>query len=190
MPRVETTIKIVNVVASGTLEHKINLNAVVTAFPSAEYNPEQFPGVIFRLKKPKTATLIFGSGKMVCTGARSEKEAKGALRKVIGRLKKGGIPIKGEMTIKIENIVASASLGGAIDLVQLYETERRMGGRIIYEPEQFPGLMYRMTNPKAVILLFSSGKLVCTGARREEDAYEAVDKLRQKLEEKNLIYCA
>lgn len=187
MPRGKMTVNIVNVVASASLNQKIDLNALVEAFPDAEYRPEQFPGVIFRLKSPKTATLIFGSGKMVCTGARSEGEAKKAVKKVVGRLKGGGIPIGGEMTVTIQNIVASASLGGTVDLVKLYESARNMGGRVIYEPEQFPGLMYRMIDPKAVILIFSSGKLVCTGARKEESVREAVDKIRQELEEKNLI---
>lgn len=188
MTMVEAIVNIVNVVASAALTHGIDLNALVSAFPSVEYRPKRFPGVIFRLKRPKTTTLIFGSGKMVCTGARSVNEARGALRKVIGSLKKGGMIIRDKMTIKIVNIVASASLGGVIDLVQLYESERGMGGRIIYEPEQFPGLIYRMNNPRAVILVFASGKLVCTGARKEEDVYQAVNRFHQKLEEENLIY--
>ena len=188
MTVVEATVNIVNVVASASLEHKIDLNALVRIFPSVEYRPRQFPGVIFRIKKPKTATLIFSSGKMVCTGARSENEARSALNNVLSRLKEGGMIILGELTIQIVNIVASASLGGAIDLVQLYESARGMGGRIIYEPEQFPGLIYRMNNPRAVILIFASGKLVCTGTRKEETAYQAVNNLHQKLEEENLIY--
>jgi transcription initiation factor TFIID TATA-box-binding protein len=61
-------------------------------------------------------------------------------------------------------------------------------GRTMYEPEQFPGLIYRMDEPKVVILLFASGKLVCTGAKREEDVYEAVNKLHQRLEDENLMY--
>lgn len=190
MTMVEATINIVNVVASASSEHKIDLNALVRIFPSVEYRPKQFPGVIFRLKKPKTATLIFSSGKMVCTCARSENEARGALNNVINRLKEGGTINISKMTIKIVNIVASASLGGAIDLLQLYESARGMGERIIYEPEQFPGLKYRMNNPRAVILVFTSGKLVCTGTRKEETAYQAVNNLHQKLEEENLIYYA
>ncbi|PVX23729.1 MAG: TATA box-binding protein, partial [Candidatus Bathyarchaeum sp.] len=92
--------------------------------------------------------------------------------------------IIGKPELKIVNIVASASLGGMIDL----EKAAYSLGRTMYEPEQFPGLIYRMDEPKVVILLFSSGKLVCTGARKEEDAHKAVDNLRQKLEKNNLIY--
>jgi transcription initiation factor TFIID TATA-box-binding protein len=177
-------VRIENIVASGALKHRIDLNDVVTAFPEAEYRPEQFPGVIFRIKKPKTATLIFSSGKMVCTGARSELEAMRALRSVVRTLQRGGIVITGKPEIKVVNVVASASLGRRVDLVGFYEAERGMGGKIIYEPEQFPGLIYRISEPKAVILLFTSGKLVCTGARKEEEVLLAIEKIHQRLEEK------
>ena len=166
------------------MKQKVDLNAVVKSFPSVEYRPEQFPGLVFRLKRPKTATLIFNSGKMVCTGAKSEKEARRAVMKIIKELKKGGIIIISKPELKIQNIVASASLGGTIDL----EKAAFELGKTMYEPEQFPGLIYRMGEPKVVILLFASGKLVCTGAKREQDVYEAVNKLHEILEEKELIY--
>ena len=184
VPKGETYIRIENVVASATLHQKVDLNAVVKSYPGVEYRPEQFPGLVFRLKKPKTATLIFNSGKMVCTGAKSEKEAHRAVKKVVKELKKGGIIIIGKPELKIVNIVASVSLGGLIDLEKaVYSLEKTM-----YEPEQFPGLIYRMAEPKVVILLFASGKLVCTGAKREQDVYEAVHKLHGVLEEKELIF--
>jgi len=184
MPKVEPIIKIENVVASATLNQKVDLNAVVKGYPGVEYRPEQFPGLVFRLKKPKTATLIFNSGKMVCTGAKSEREARRAVMKVIRELKKSGIVIIGKPEIKIQNIVASASLGGMIDL----EKSAYVLGKTMYEPEQFPGLIYRMDDPKVVILLFASGKLVCTGAKKESEVYEAVKKLHRRLEEEGLIY--
>jgi transcription initiation factor TFIID TATA-box-binding protein len=160
------------------------LNAIVKGYPGVEYRPEQFPGLVFRLKRPKTATLIFNSGKMVCTGAKSEKESKRAVMKVIRELKKSGIIIIGKPELNIQNIVASANLAGLIDL----ERSAYTLGRTMYEPEQFPGLIYRMDEPKVVILLFASGKLVCTGAKKEEDVYEAVTKLHETLELEDLIY--
>jgi len=184
MPRVKASVNIENVVASATLNQRVDLNAVVKGYPGVEYRPEQFPGLVFRLKRPKTATLIFNSGKMVCTGAKSEKEARRAVVKVIKELKKSGIIIIGKPELKIQNIVASASLGGMIDL----EKSAYTLGRTMYEPEQFPGLIYRMEEPKVVILLFASGKLVCTGAKREQDVYDAVSKLHQRLEDEDLIY--
>ena len=184
MPKVRASVNIENVVASVTLKQKIDLNSVLKAFPSVEYRPEQFPGLVFRLKKPKTATLIFGSGKMVCTGAKSERQAKTAVRKVVRELKENGIVIVGRPIIQVVNMVASVSLGGRIDL----EKSTYTLGRTMYEPEQFPGLIYRMDEPKVVILLFTSGKLVCTGAKTEEEVYESVNKLHNRLERDELIH--
>ena len=184
MPKSKAIVNIENVVASATLNQRVDLNAVVKGYPGVEYRPEQFPGLVFRLKRPKTATLIFNSGKMVCTGAKSEKEARRAVMKVVKELKKGGIIIISKPDLKIQNIVASASLGGMIDLEKAASTL----GKTMYEPEQFPGLIYRMDVPKVVILLFASGKLVCTGAKREQDVHDAVLKLHGILEEQKLIF--
>jgi len=184
MPNFEDSIRIENVVASATLNQRIDLNAVVKGNPGVEYNPKKFPGLVFRIKRPKSAILIFRTGKMVCTGAKSEKLAKRAIKKVVKELKKSGIIILGKPEIKVVNMVASANLLGRIEL----EEATYSLGRTMYEPEQFPGLIYRMDDPKVVILLFSTGKLVCTGATKEEDVYEAVAKLHKKLEEKELIY--
>jgi len=184
MPRVKASIRIENVVACGTLNQRIDLNAVAKGYPGVEYRPKQFPGLVFRLKKPKTTTLIFSSGKMVCTGGKSEKESRRAVMKVVKELKKSGIIIIGKPDVKIVNMVATASLGGVIDLEKsAYSLKRTM-----YEPEQFPGLIYRMDEPKVVVLIFASGKLVCTGAKKEEDIHEALSKLHKKLEEEELIY--
>jgi transcription initiation factor TFIID TATA-box-binding protein len=148
------------------------------------YIPPGFPGLVFRLKRPKTTTLIFNSGKMVCTGAKSTKEARRAVMNVIKELKKSGIIIIGKPEFKIQNIVASGNLGGMADLEKAAVMLKR---NTMYEPEQFPGLIYRMDAPKVVILLFASGKLVCTGAKNEEDVYAAVDKLHELLEQTNFI---
>jgi transcription initiation factor TFIID TATA-box-binding protein len=184
MPKTEAIIKIQNVVASATLNQKVDLNAVVKSFPGVEYRPEQFPGLVFRIKRPKTATLIFNSGKMVCTGAKSEKESRRAVMTVVKELKKSGIIIISKPDLKVVNIVASAGLGGKIDLEKAVFTL----GKTMYEPEQFPGMIYRMDEPRVVILLFASGKLVCTGAKKEQDVYDAVHKLHASLEEQNLIF--
>jgi transcription initiation factor TFIID TATA-box-binding protein len=183
MPKTKAIIHIQNVVAAATLNQKVDLNAVVKSYPGVEYRPEQFPGLVFRLKRPKTATLIFNSGKMVCTGAKSEKEARKAVMTVVKELKKGGIIIISKPDLKVVNMVASASLGGKIDLEAVSTL-----GKTMYEPEQFPGLIYRMDEPKVVILIFASGNLVCTGAKKEQDVYDAVHKLHERLEEQNLIF--
>jgi len=181
-PRVQ--MEIVNVVASASVDQTIDLNEIVRAFPHVEYRPEIFPGLVFKLKRPKTATLIFSSGKMVCTGARSEEDARRAVRLVINELKRGGITIVGRPKISIQNIVAYVSLGGDIDL----ERAVFILGRSMYEPEQFPGLVHRMDDPKVVILIFSNGKLVVAGAKKEEEIRRAVINLQERLMLDNLIY--
>ncbi len=184
MMRDKVSVRIENVVASADLNQRVDLNAVVKGNPRVEYRPEQFPGLVFRLKRPKTATLIFNSGKMVCTGAKSEKEAERAVRKVVRELKKSGVIILGQPDFKVVNIVGTANLSGNIDLVKAaYDL-----GRTMYEPEQFPGLIYRMEEPKVVILLFASGKLVCTGATEEDDVMVAVERLHKKLEDQEMIF--
>ncbi|MCK4582383.1 TATA box-binding protein, partial [Candidatus Bathyarchaeota archaeon] len=105
-------IVIQNVVASATLNQKFNLLDIVKTFRNVEYNPKRFPGLVFRLKRPKTATLIFSTGKMVCTGAKSEKLARSAVKKVVRELKNNGIIVLGRPVIIIQNIVASANLHG------------------------------------------------------------------------------
>ena len=183
MPEKTAIVSIQNVVASASLKQRLDLESIVRVFPGVEYRPEQFPGLVYRLKKPKTATLIFSSGKMVCTGARSERMAKRAVMKVVKELKSNGIVLVGKPDIQVQNIVASGDLSGRIDLEKTtYALKRTM-----YEPEQFPGLIYRMDNPKTVMLLFASGKFVCTGARSESHVYEAVKNLQENLEKAKLI---
>ena len=183
MPQTKPIVSIENVVASASVDQKMDLNEIVRNFPDVEYHPDQFPGLVFRLKTPKTATLIFTSGKMVCTGAKSEEMSRKAVKTVVQRLRKGGIKVKKEAEVTIQNIVASINLGGRIHLEQAARTLPRS----MYEPEQFPGLIHRMLDPKTVILLFSSGKLVCTGAKKEPDVYRSVNNLHALLEEKKLM---
>ena len=177
-------IAIQNVVASVTLDQKFNLLDIVKTFRNVEYNPKRFPGLVFRLKRPKTATLIFSTGKMVCTGAKSEKIAISAVNKVVRELKKNGIVVLGKPVIIIQNIVASANLHSQVDL----ETASDVLDNVMYEPEQFPGLIYRMADPKTVLLVFTSGKIVCTGGKSEEIVYESVHKLYETLDDYDLFY--
>jgi len=176
-------IDIVNVVASATIDQKLDLNDITKKFPDVEYHPEQFPGAVFRLKSPKTATLLFTSGKMVCTGSKSEEMAVKAVNTVVQKLRKGGIKIKKNAVVTVQNIVSSINLGGKVHL----EKAARTLPRSMYEPEQFPGLIHRMLDPKTVILVFSSGKLVCTGGKTEKDVYRSVNLLHSLLEEKDLM---
>lgn len=183
MAQTKPVIAIVNVVASATIEQRLDLDDITKKFPDVEWNPEQFPGAVFRLRNPKTATLLFGSGKMVCTGSKSEEMAVKAVNTVVQKLRKGKIKIKNEPIVTVQNIVSSINLGGKVNLEQAARTLPRS----MYEPEQFPGLIHRMLDPKTVILIFASGKLVCVGARKEDEIRRSVNQIHNELEQKNLM---
>tara|TARA_B110000438_G_scaffold255423_1_gene262223 strand:- start:541 stop:1101 length:561 start_codon:yes stop_codon:yes gene_type:complete len=183
MPQTKPIVSVVNVVSSASIEQEMNLMEIAKKFPETEYNPEQFPGLVFRLTNPKTAILIFRTGKMVCTGAKSEELSISAVNIVVQKLRKAKIKIKKDAIISVQNIVSSISLGGKIQL----EKAARTLPRSMYEPEQFPGLIHRMLDPKTVILVFASGKLVCVGAKKETEIYRSVNNLHSLLEEKNLM---
>ena len=171
-------------VASASLGTELDLQALAVSLDGADYEPEQFPGLIYRLKEPKTATLLFRSGKVVCTGAKSLDQVKLAIDKVTTQIRKAGISLDSEPKIEVQNIVASSDLGQKINLNVIAIT---LGlERVEYEPK-FPGLVYRLDKPKVVLLLFGSGKLVCTGARRPQDVEAAVDKITEELKAAGLL---
>lgn len=146
----------------------------------SEYEPDQFPGLIYRIKDPKAALLLFHSGKVVCTGAKSVAQVRVAIEKVVKLIAKTGITMIKNPEITVQNIVASADLGQKIDLNAI---AMAVGlERVEYEPEQFPGLVYRMFEPKVVLLLFGSGKVVCTGGKTPQDIEAAVKKITEELQ--------
>ncbi|MBI2659305.1 TATA-box-binding protein [Candidatus Woesearchaeota archaeon] len=170
-------IKVVNIVVSTSLKHDIPLEKMAATLSNTEYNPEQFPGLVIRIKEPKTSALIFSSGKVVCTGARSMDKVEESIKKIIKSLEKINVKITVKPEIKIQNIVASGSVGMDLNLntlaMKLENTE--------YEPEQFPGLVYKLAAAKATFLLFSNGKVVCTGTKSEKEVHAALDKLIENL---------
>jgi transcription initiation factor TFIID TATA-box-binding protein len=174
-------ITIVNIVGTAMLGQALDLNSIALALEGAEYEPEQFPGLIYRITEPKAAFLIFKSGKAVCTGARSPEMAQDAVNMAVKKLEEIGIVTDAEPKIEIVNIVASSDLNAELNLNQVAVS---LGlENVEYEPEQFPGMVYRVYDPKVVLLLFGSGKIICTGARKISDVEKAVDKLRVELED-------
>lgn len=166
-------ISIENVVASAELGQGIDLASIAKAIPSAEYRPEVFPGLIFHLKRPKATALIFRSGKVVCTGAKSERQARLAVDAIVEELRRSGIVILGRPKAVIRNVVASCRLGVSLDL----ERAARSLGGAIYEPEQFPGLVYRARASGIALLLFRNGNVICAGGRGESDIRNALSDL-------------
>ena len=181
-------IKVENIVASTMFAEKLDLDAITQSLEDAEYEPEQFPGLVYRIKNPKTATLLFRSGKANCTGAKNIEDVQKTIEIIADKLRKMGMDVykNKDLEITIQNIVAIADLGSDLNL-----NEVAMGlglENVEYEPEQFPGLVYRIKEPKVAMLLFSSGKIVCTGARSTEDALIAVEKLSESLNSLGLIH--
>ncbi len=172
--------KIENVVATVVVEitENIDLNIIASKHEDVEYNPERFPGLVMRILKPKATILIFSTGKMVVTGMRKASEADRVVEKVLKNIRKAGIKVSNP-EITIQNIVASGDLHTNIDLnMAAIVMEYAM-----YEPEVFPGLIYRMQEPKTVFLIFSTGRIVCTGAKKKEIVREAVKKLNKEVRE-------
>lgn len=172
--------KIENVVGTVVveIEEKVDLNQIARKLPDVEYNPERFPGLVMRIEKPRATILIFSTGKMVVTGLRKASESDKVVQKVIKNIKKAGIDVKNPV-ITIQNIVASGDLHTNIDLnMAAIVMEYAM-----YEPEVFPGLIYRMQDPKTVFLIFSTGRIVCTGAKEKSIVREAVLKLNKEVRE-------
>lgn len=181
--KVETTVKVVNVVATATLGERVNLKAIIDAFSDAKFPSDKFPGVVLRTKRPRTANLIFSSGKIVCTGGKSEVDARKALKSIVRELIEESIISPKEMIdVKINNIVVSGNLTQTVDLELLSKLHGAM-----YEPEQFPALIYRIEKPKVVFLIFPSGKVVCVGAKNQEDVHYAFKNLIERIKAVNSL---
>jgi len=180
-----TRVRIENVVASTSLGDAFDLQSIASTLVEAEYEPVQFPGLIYRMQEPRTAILLFHSGKVVCTGGKSWRQVDDSIRIMSDLLRKGGHRVIKDPKITVQNIVATSDLGSEINLNLIAVT---LGlDRVEYEPEQFPGLVCRMQNPRVVILLFGSGKLVCTGARRPSDLSLAVENITKELRDADLL---
>ncbi len=168
-----------NIVASTRLADSLDLIATAEILEGSEYDPERFPGLIYRIKEPKTALLLFGSGKAICTGGKRLNDVRESVDIVAGKLLEAGIPVERHPEITVRNIVATSDLGAGIDLVDIAIS---LGvEHIEYEPEQFPGLVYRLEDPKTVCLLFSTGKMVLTGAKNVEEIDRAVESITEAL---------
>lgn len=168
-----------NIVATVNLECRLDLKHIALHARNAEYNPKRFAAVIMRIREPKTTALIFSSGKMVVTGAKSEELCRLAARKYARIVQKLGFPAR-FTDFKVQNIVGSCDVRFPVRLEGLAFAH---GSFSSYEPELFPGLVYRMVRPKVVLLIFVSGKIVLTGARVREEIYQAFENIYPVLSE-------
>ncbi len=169
----KSSLKVQNIVATTSLGKPISLTKLAKTLVNTTYNPDQFPGVILRVKEPKSAVLVFSSGNLVCTGTKSIQQVKEVIDSVIRQLRRINVRITDKPKINVQNIVASGSIDLMLNLnllaLELENTE--------YEPEQFPGLVYKLDNPTATFLLFSNGKLVCTGTKTRQQLDESMTQL-------------
>lgn len=179
MAKSKSNLKVQNIVATTSLGKPISLTKLARVQSNTEYNPEQFPGLVLRIKKPKSAVLVFSSGNLVCTGTKSVAQVKEVINAVIRQIAKIGVRITDKPKITVQNIVASGSIDLKLNLnllaLQLENTE--------YEPEQFPGLVYKLVDPTATFLLFSNGKLVCTGTKNKQQLEESMKQLNRNVKE-------
>ena len=166
----KSSYKIQNIVATASLGKPVPLTKLARTQPNTEYNPETFPGLVLRVKEPKSAVLVFSSGNLVCTGTKSTVQVKKVIQEVIKQLRKINVNITAKPKITVQNIVASGTIELKLNLnflaLEMENTE--------YEPEQFPGLVYKLIEPNATFLLFSNGKLVCTGTKNKAQLEESM----------------
>lgn len=171
------TLAVQNIVATTSLEKEVSLTKLAKTQPNTEYNPETFPGLVLRIKEPKSAVLVFSSGNLVCTGTKSIAQVKKVVEQVIKQLRKVGVNVTITPKINVQNIVASGSINLDLNLntlsLELENTE--------YEPEQFPGLVYKLEDPTATFLLFSNGKLVCTGTKNKAQLDDSMKQLNKNV---------
>ena len=175
----KSDLQVQNIVATASLGKDVSLTKLAKSQSNTEYNPEQFPGLVLRIKKPKSAVLVFSSGNLVCTGTKSVAQVKEVVAQVIKQLAKIGVRITAKPKVTVQNIVASGSIELDLNLnilaLELQNTE--------YEPEQFPGLVYKLDKPTATFLLFSNGKLVCTGTKNKQELEESMVQLNKNVRE-------
>lgn len=185
MSTVTESIGIENVVASTDIGQELALETLAEDLRATDYNPDHFPGLVYRMQNPKAAALIFRSGKVVCTGAKSVADVTAALEQVFDELRELGVQVDDSPDVEIQNIVSSADLGHQLNLQAI---AIGLGlEHIEYEPEQFPGLVYRLDEPSVVALLFGSGKLVITGGKQIDDAEQALNVIEDRLTELGLL---
>lgn len=171
---IRPTFKIENIVASASLGLELDLYTIAFKIHDVEYEPEQFPGAILKLKEPKTSLLLFKNGKIICAGGKNEKDVAAAIEKTMKMLtsySKVQPPKNFKPTFTVQNIVASAEFGVELDL---YTIASELDD-VEYEPEQFPGAILKFLSPKTSLLLFKNGKIICTGGRSEADVVTALN---------------
>ncbi len=182
----DVTVTVQNMVASTRIADELDLSKLDMALSDAKYQPDVFPGLVIQSKQPKATFLLFRTGKVVITGTKTRKDIQQAAEQLLDTVREAGGNVIDDTEVMVRNIVASGDLGGSLNLTA---AAMAMGlENVEYEPEIFPGLVYRGSSEAGVVmLLFSSGRVVCTGARKTDQASQAIIHLQQDLEQKGLL---
>jgi len=167
-------IRIQNIASTANFGVRLDLKKIALKCRNTEFNPRRFGAVIMRLREPRATALMFASGKICVTGVKSTHNATLAMKKFHYIIERIGFQPKEKMDFKVQNIVGTADCGFPIRLEGLVNAHSVFAS---YEPELFPGLIYRLVSPRVVFLIFVSGKIVITGAKKESDLANALTKL-------------
>jgi transcription initiation factor TFIID TATA-box-binding protein len=174
-----TDIRIENIVASSKIASKLSIKQLSTKLKGTSYNPEEFTGLTIKFKDPNVAVLLLPNGKAVSTGAKNLDQVNNSIKKVSNRLKKAGVTIRKKQETEVQNIIVTTNLKKELHLSSI--AKGLLLENTNYEPDQFPGLIYKIENSSAIVIIFSSGKLVCTGSKSLEEATKTVGMMKDKL---------
>jgi len=173
-------ISIENIIAYAQIANVLDLQQITEKLPEFKYNPQEFSGLTLKLDDPKSAILLLPSGKAICTGTKKIEDAEIAIKKSVDKIKDIiGVKLKKKFKVEIQNIIASTDLKKELNLNSI--STGLLLENVDYEPRQFPGLIYRMDDIGALLILFGSGKIVCTGTNNIEDVTSAIKIMEEKL---------
>jgi transcription initiation factor TFIID TATA-box-binding protein len=172
-------ITVENIVASAKIADELDIHRIAEKVPGFMYDPTEFLGLTLKLDKPNVAILLLPNGKVICTGAKKIEDIEYSLKEVVNKIKSIGVKTKTKTNMEIQNIVASFNLEKELNLSII--SKALMLENTSYEPDQFPGLVYNMEDLGAILLIFSTGKIVCTGVKNFEDASKAIEIMKEKI---------
>jgi len=172
-------ITVENIIAYAKVADELDIYKISEKVPGFMYDPTEFLGLTLKLEKPNVAILLLPNGKVICTGAKKIEDIEFSIKEVVNKLKSIGIKIKSKTDIEIQNIVASLDLNKELNLDLI--SKELMLDNTSYEPDHFPGLVYKIDDTGAVLLIFSSGKIVCVGVKNLEDATKAIEMMKEKI---------
>jgi transcription initiation factor TFIID TATA-box-binding protein len=174
-----TDITVENIIAYAKVADELDIYKISEKVPGFMYDPTEFLGLTLKLEKPNVAILLLPNGKVICTGAKKIEDIEFSIKEVVNKIKSIGIKIKSKTELEIQNIVASLDLNKELNLSLI--AKELMLEDTSYEPDHFPGIIYKIDDTGAVLLISSTGKIVCVGVKNLEDATKAIEMMKEKI---------